>query len=195
MSLIILVIIISILLFVSDFYVEQISIVKLERLRTFRYGTYIMIGSALMGTFLWTKSAMMTSNNPVWFAGNVGQIEDEEHALSGGVVFAIVMFIFATDLLSSPIQQRSGAFIGYAQDGAPVFNLTHQKSQSLLLILRSSLRDVLAETDSRKIFYFLCINLVSYFSKIRLNVLFVFIYCRCLHLLNFSMVLGLIHLD
>jgi zinc transporter 5/7 len=135
-----------------------------------------MIGSALIATFLWTKSATVTSNNTIWFSGNIGQIEAEEHALSGGVVFAIVMFIFATDLLSSPIKQRSGAFIGYGQDGAPVFNLTHQRSQSFLLILRSSLRDILAETDSRRIFYFLCINLVSYFQKkIRRNELFVFI--------------------
>jgi len=151
---------------VSDFYVEQVSIVKLDRLRTFRYGTFIMIGGALIATFLWTKSATVTSNDSVWFARNVGQIESEEHALSGGVVFAIVMFIFATDLLSSPIQQRSGAFIGYSQDGAPVFNLTPQRSQSLLIILRSSLRDVLAESDSRRIFYFLCINLVSDMIKL-----------------------------
>jgi zinc transporter 5/7 len=153
-----------------------------------------MIGSALIATFLWTKSATVTSHTPVWFAGNIGQIEEEEHALSGGVVFAIVMFIFATDLLTSQIKQRSGAFIGYGQDGAPVFNLTHQRSQSLLLILRSSLRDILAESDSRRIFYFLCINLVSYFQKI-ISKSIVCIYRRCLHLLNFSMVLGLIHSD
>ena len=64
------------------------------------------------------------------------------------------MFAFATDLLLSPIKQRSGAFIGYSQEGVPLFNLTHQKSQSLLLILRSSLRDILAESDSRKFFIF-----------------------------------------
>jgi zinc transporter 5/7 len=120
-----------------------------------------MIGSALIATFLWTKSAIISNNTSVWLARNLEEMEAEEHALSGGVVFAIVMFIFATDLLSSPIQQRSGAFIGYSQDGAPVFNLTHQRSQSLLLILQSSLRDILGESDSRNIFYFLCINLVS----------------------------------
>ena len=151
-----------------------------------------MIGSALITTFLWTKSATVTSNHAAWFAG---QIEAEEHALSGGVVFAIVMFIFATDLLSSPIKQHSGAFIGYSQDGAPVFNLTHQRSQSLLLILKSSLRDILAESDSRKIFYFLCINLVSHLFRIRRNEWLIRIVGRCLHSLNFSMVLGRILLD
>ena len=146
---------ISMILFVGDFYVEQISITKLDQIRTFRYGTLLMIGSALIATFLWTKTIS------VWFVGSNGQIEEEEHALSGGVVFAIVMFSFATNLLSSPLKQRSGAFIGYNQDGAPVFNLTHQRSQSVLLIIQSSLRDILGESDSRKIFYFLCINLVS----------------------------------
>lgn len=141
------------------------SIVKLERLRTFRYGTYIMIASALIVTFLWTKSATITSENPAWFAGKISQGEPEEHALSGGVIFAIVMFVFATDLLASTIKQRSGAFIGYGQDGAPVFHLTNQKSQSLLLLLKSSLKEILAESDSRRIFYFLCINLVSSLLK------------------------------
>jgi zinc transporter 5/7 len=133
-----------------------------------------MIGSALIATFLWMKSGTVANNNPVWFTGNIGEMEAEEHALSGGVVFAIVMFLFATDLLLSPIKQRSGAFIGYGQDGAPVFNLTHQRSQSLLLILRSSLKEILAESDSRRIFYFLCINLVSDFLFRKLDDILLF---------------------
>ena len=116
---------------------------------------------ALIVSLLWVKTATV-ANSTVWFGRT---IQVEEHELSGGVVFAVVMFAFATDLLSSPIKQRSGAFIGYSQEGAPLFNLTHQKSQSLLLIIKSSLRDILAETDSRNIFYFLCINLVSNYEE------------------------------
>ena len=156
-SFIIPIIFIAVFLFVLDFYVEQFAIVKLERMRTFRYGTFIMVFSALMLSILWMKTTN-ASYNHIWF-GQMIQIG--EHELSGGVIFAIVMFAFATDLLSSPIKQRSGAFIGYNQEGVPLFNLTQQKSQSLLLILKSNLRDILAESDSRKIFYFLCINLVS----------------------------------
>jgi len=141
-----------------DFYVEQIAIVKLDRIRTFRYGTLTIIFSALIVSLLWEKTATTVANSSIWFGRT---IQIEEHELSGGVVFAIVMFAFATDLLLSPVKQRSGAFIGYSQEGVPLFNLTHQKSQSLLLILKSSLRDILAESDSRNIFYFLCINLVS----------------------------------
>ncbi len=63
------------------------------------------------------------------------------------------MFAFATNLLLSPIKQRSGTFIDYNQEGVPLFNLTHQKSQSLLLTLKASLRDILAESDARKIFF------------------------------------------
>ena len=148
---------IAVFLFVLDFYVEQFAIVKLERVRTFRCGTFTMIFSALTLSILWIKTAS-SSYSHIWF-GQMIQIG--EHELSGGVIFATVMFAFATDLLSSPIKQRSGAFIGYNQEGVPLFNLTQQKSQSLLLILKSSLRDILAESDSRKIFYFLCINLVS----------------------------------
>jgi zinc transporter 5/7 len=140
-----------------DFYVEQLAVVKLDRIRTFRYGTLTIIFTALIVSLLWVKTVTV-ANSSVWFGRT---IQIEEHELSGGVVFAVVMFAFATDLLSSPIKQRSGAFIGYNQEGAPLFNLTHQRSQSLLLILKSSLRDILAESDSRNIFYFLCINLVS----------------------------------
>ncbi|CAF3328719.1 unnamed protein product [Rotaria socialis] len=64
------------------------------------------------------------------------------------------------------MRQRSGAFIGYNQEGVPLFNLTHQKSQSLLLIIKSSLRDILSESDSRNIFYFLCINLMFTFVEL-----------------------------
>jgi len=151
---------ISIFIFVLDFYVEQLAIVKLERIRTFRYGTLTMLFSALITSLIWVKTATVASNH-MWFGRSV---EIEEHELSGGVVFAVVMFAFATDLLLSPIKQRSGAFIGYNQEGAPLFNLTHQRSQSILLILKSSLRDILAESDSRNIFYFLCINLVCRIS-------------------------------
>ncbi|CAF1513191.1 unnamed protein product [Rotaria magnacalcarata] len=161
-SLIIPIIIITIFLFVLDFYVEQLSVVKLDRTHTYRYGTLTIIFSALLVSFIWVKTASVTSSN-VWFGR---MIQVEEHELSGGVVFAVVMFAFATDLLLSPMRQRSGAFIGYNQEGVPLFNLTHQKSQSLLLIIKSSLRDILSESDSRNIFYFLCINLMFTFVEL-----------------------------
>ena len=159
-SLIIPLILISLFLFVFDFYVEQMAIVKMDRVRTCQYGTLTMIVGALVVSILWFKSTVAGHEATSWLGGARQLVETEEHELSGGVVFAVVMFAFATDLLSSPIKQRSGSFIGYGQDGLPVFNLTHQRSQSLLLLIRSGLRDVLAEYDSRQIFYFLCINLV-----------------------------------
>jgi zinc transporter 5/7 len=119
-----------------------------------------MIGGALIASFLWTNSVTVINDSSGWLRENIGGGE-EEHALSGGVVFAIVMFIFATDLLLSPTKQAFGGLIGYGPDGIPIFNTPQPKSQSLVFILRSSLRDILAESDSRNIFYFLCINLVS----------------------------------
>ncbi|CAF1668722.1 unnamed protein product, partial [Adineta ricciae] len=161
-ALIIPVLIISLFIFVLDFYVEQIAIVKLDRIRTYRFGTLAMIFASLVISFIWVQTVSAANSN-AWLGRTV---EVEEHVLSGGVVFAVVMFAFATDLLSSPIRQRSGAFIGYSQEGVPLFNLTHQRSQSLLLILKSSLRDILAESDSRQIFYFLCINLTFTFVEL-----------------------------
>lgn len=156
-SLIIPLVLISVFLFVLDFYVEQVSMVKLDRVRTCQYGTFTLIFGALFASLIWGKSTPSFDDKTIWFNSNNAQ----EHELSGGVVFAVVMFAFATDLLSRPSRQRSGALIGYGQDGLPVFNQTHQRSQSLIFILKSSLKDILAESDSRQIFYFLCINLVS----------------------------------
>ena len=149
-------IIISLFIFVFDFYVEQTSIVKFDRVRTCYYGTLMMIIGGLITSIVWMKNEENSWLKPISPAS-----KNEDHQLSGGVVFAVVMFSFATDLLSSPIKQRSGAFIGYAADGSRLYKFPQERSQSIMLLIRSSLRDVLAETDSRQIFYFLCINLVS----------------------------------
>lgn len=153
--------VISILLFVTDFYIEQIAITKIGRIRAIRYGIFSMISAATVASYFWTISLAAIVHKLLWFAETTESVLPEEHALSGGVVFAIVMFIFATDLIAGTSRQNFASFVGYGQDGIPLFNLTQQKSQSLAIILRTSLKEILVESDSRKIFYFLCINLVS----------------------------------
>ena len=54
--------------------------------------------------------------------------------------------------------------VGYSSGGLPLYNFTgdaiQRTSQSMLIIIKNGLRQILDESDSRKIFYFLCINLV-----------------------------------
>ena len=57
--------------------------------------------------------------------------------------------------------------MGYSAAGLPLYNFPagdalQRTSQSMLTLLRNGLRQILEESDSRKIFYFLCINLVSF---------------------------------
>ena len=72
----------------------------------------------------------------------------------------------ATNILTKQARSGSkGSFIGYSAGGLPLYNFTGEKiqqtSHSIALILKNGLRQILEESDSRKIFFFLCVNLVS----------------------------------
>lgn len=83
------------------------------------------------------------------------------------------MFLSATKILLGPVRSNKGSFIGYSMDGMPVYSFTRealqQTSQSLVIHFKHALKQVLDDTDSRKIFYFLCINLVSFENKFKLK--------------------------
>ena len=133
---------------IFDFYTEQICVFKLGHKPTVRYGTLIILVSAMIVSHLLKKSVTFLSATLV--TNNSGKIDIEDSVLSGEVICAMMMLIFATRLLTKPIQQRSGTVVGYGPDGSSLFS-----------VLQSSLRDIFAQADSRKIFYFLTINLVS----------------------------------
>jgi len=73
----------------------------------------------------------------------------------------------ATYTLTQPVRGVSGrgSLIGYSAAGPPLYNFAgdalQRTSQSLMVVARSGLRQILDESDSRRIFYFLCLNLVS----------------------------------
>ncbi|CAF1123198.1 unnamed protein product [Didymodactylos carnosus] len=163
-SYIIPIVLISIFLFVFDFYCEQISVTKLDKPRTYSYSTYTMILSGLVISLFWSGNISRSTINLT--STELGQ-QTGEHALSGGVIFAIIMLLFSTDLLSYPLQTRSGAFIGYSSIGKPLFHAVERSSShSFIMVLKSGLREILAQSDSRRIFYFLCINLMFTFVEL-----------------------------
>jgi len=71
----------------------------------------------------------------------------------------------ATYTLSQPVRSGSGRLVGYSAAGPPLYNFAgdalQRTSQSVMVLARSGLRQILDESDSRRIFYFLCVNLVS----------------------------------
>jgi hypothetical protein len=69
--------------------------------------------------------------------------------------------------LSQPLRGSSrGTLVGYSAAGPPLYSFAgealQRTSHSLLTVLRNGLRQIVEESDSRRIFYFLCINLVSF---------------------------------
>ena len=76
----------------------------------------------------------------------------------------------ATRLLSRPSPRMTkGNLIGYTTGGLPIYNF--QTPQSVLTTLQSLLRQIVEQSESRQIFYFLCLNLVSgRFYRFRCNI-------------------------
>ncbi|PAV66759.1 hypothetical protein WR25_10493 isoform E [Diploscapter pachys] len=87
------------------------------------------------------------------------------HALTSGVVLALVFFIGATISLTSSNapKHKGGHFVGTSEHGMPLFEVgeafLQRTSKSFLLFFKETLHEILANSDSRKIFYFLCVNL------------------------------------
>ena len=82
------------------------------------------------------------------------------------LLYVTNLFIpIATQILTSPTKATKGSLVGYSAAGLPLYSFTgdtlHRTSQSVLMIIRNGLRQILEETDSRRIFYFLCVNLVG----------------------------------
>lgn len=83
------------------------------------------------------------------------------------VTFECLFVFTATFILVSPSRGSKVNFIGYSPAGLPLYSITgealHKTSVSILGLLKGGLRHILEESDSRKIFYFLCINMVWQF--------------------------------
>lgn len=96
-------------------------------------------------------------------------------------------------MLSTPIsQQQRGSFIGYSSLGSPLYSLTgeaNKTSASLVVTLKHMLREVVMNPDSKKIFYFLCLNLAFTFVELAYgafaNSKLIDLYCIILLILNF----------
>jgi len=81
----------------------------------------------------------------------------------------------ATYTLTQPVRGTGrGNLVGYSAAGPPLYSFAgdtlQRTSQSVMVLARNGLRQILDESDSRRIFYFLCINLVSILSWILLPV-------------------------
>uniref|UniRef100_A0A2K5QEW0 Zinc transporter n=1 Tax=Cebus imitator TaxID=2715852 RepID=A0A2K5QEW0_CEBIM len=150
---------------ILDFYVDSICSVKMEVSKCARYGSFpIFISALLFGNF-WTHPI----TDQLRAMNKAAHQESTEHVLSGGVVVSAIFFILSASILSSPSKRgQKGTLIGYSPEGTPLYNFMgdafQHSSQSIPRFIKESLKQILEESDSRQIFYFLCLNLVRFLN-------------------------------
>ncbi|KRY67257.1 Zinc transporter 5 [Trichinella pseudospiralis] len=97
----------------------------------------------------------------IWFHSSI----DVAHRISVGVLFATVFLALATVMLTAPNapKARTGQFVGYSSAGLPLYvsgeDFLQRTSHSLVTFVKNTIHQILAQPDSRRIFFFLCVNL------------------------------------
>uniref|UniRef100_A0A0K0DS87 Proton-coupled zinc antiporter SLC30A5 n=1 Tax=Strongyloides stercoralis TaxID=6248 RepID=A0A0K0DS87_STRER len=138
--------------FILDFYIESLCFQHVPDPvnASARWSPITMFLCSLILAYVWYQP----------FESMVGM-----HMISGGVVVTVFLFCCASYLLTNQYTQKShgGYFIGLSPSGAPLFTtgeaFLQKTSRSAWLFIQDTLKDILSNADSRRIFYFLCVNL------------------------------------
>lgn len=82
-------------------------------------------------------------------------------------IFHYILYIEATRMLSRSdvLQQRNnkGQLVGFSEGGLPLYNAgmaNNPSKRSFTSILKSSIHQILGQSHTRRIFFYLCLNLV-----------------------------------
>ena len=130
-------------LLVIDFYADAVAKQHSEASRLSCLSTLVPIFTSLGVSF--------------YLGYNTPQLH---HALSVGVVLAALLLLLATIFLTRTVQQSHGLLIGYSASGLPLYS-SQQTISGNTNWLKPLLGQILEKSDSRRIFYFLLLNLVS----------------------------------
>ncbi|XP_063819437.1 proton-coupled zinc antiporter SLC30A5 [Pseudophryne corroboree] len=152
---------------ILDFYVESVCSLKMEVSKCARYGSLVIVLSALLLGNFWTHpitDQLRAMNKPA-------HQPSTEHVLSGGVVVSSIFFMLSANILSMTSRRgQKGTLVGYSPEGTPLYNFMgdalHSTSPSMPRFIKDSLKQILEEHDSRQIFYFLCLNLAFTFVEL-----------------------------
>ena len=126
-----------------DYYTVSIATQHLDVHVVSRLGSMgSFLFSLFLASMLWTYTSL------------------EEHGITAGVVIATVFYIIATPILTSSVSRSSqSTLIGYSASGLPLY--TSQTTPTVSHLVRAGLSKMMESPDSRRIFYFLLLNLVS----------------------------------
>ncbi|XP_071444723.1 proton-coupled zinc antiporter SLC30A5-like isoform X3 [Hetaerina americana] len=174
----ILITIVALFLFVQDYYVDGVCSQRLGLPYTARYGSLSVMFGALIIAYSWNSGPAFTmgetdlqSNLKTSVSTFSPILQSEEHVLSGGGIMACLLFALGAFSLTSNTQSGAkGSLVGYSEAGIPLYNLTASTNgygsagfphsvKSALAFGFTSLKQVLHDSNSRRIFYFLCLNL------------------------------------
>ena len=156
----------SLFIYFVDFYIESYVAQKTDAAFASKYSALFVFTCSLALSFVWNHPHVVR----VAVMDRIRTVVEEEHALSWGVLVAYVLFVLSTNVLSKPLQTHKGSFIGYSAVGSPLYSLTGETlkrtSMSMLTVIKGILREIVTHTDSRHIFYFLCVNLAFTFVEL-----------------------------
>nr|CAD2128368.1 unnamed protein product [Meloidogyne enterolobii] len=135
---------------IVDFYAEHICFQHVADpvMAIARWSPITMFLASLLITWLWVDGSATVS-----------------HTVSAGSLIAVACFCLASYVFTSQDSPRSmgGHFIGISEEGMPLYThgeaFLHKTSRSLLHFFHETITEILANSDSRRIFWFLCANL------------------------------------
>ncbi|VDK80617.1 unnamed protein product [Litomosoides sigmodontis] len=143
----------SVFVMVFDFYTEAFC---------FQHVADPVLSSARWSPMIMFVCAFTFSS--AWYTGESYHAPDA-HVISGGVLLTLFCFIIACFSLTSSTSPRSrgGYYVGLSDSGMPLYTygeaFLQKTSRSIMLIIKETLAEILTNTDSRRIFWFLCANL------------------------------------
>ena len=124
------------------YYTSSLALQKVDALRLGRASSLASLLSALLVAAL------------LWYLDEPG-----EHGLTAGVLIGALLLVAATVMLTHPQRHAQTSLVGYSASGLPLYS--SQRSPSPVMAwLGPTLSQILDNNDSRRIFYFLLLNVV-----------------------------------
>jgi len=162
------------LVYIFDYYMSQSCSSKMEGRLYAKYSFLFVASGALVFAFFWTPpSGLVAISKEASIEASISPLAEVEHVVSTGVVISYAFFAIATHILLYPNARagsRQGQLVGYSPAGLPFYSLQTENlwggtGTPPWVHLKNFIKQVLEEPDSRKIFYYLVVNLIFTFVE------------------------------
>nr|AKN21624.1 slc30a-4 [Schmidtea mediterranea] len=164
---------ISLAVGILDFYINSITVNKYGNQFIGSYGNMIMSFSGVLLSIFWNHP--YTTSKTMLHKVAIEMSDVSDHQLSIGVIISVLLIVYACNLLASSYNRskaNKGNIVGYSKTGLPLYTFSageeflHRTGQSIVSHLHKTLVEILSDDSSRRIFYYLCINLAFAFVEL-----------------------------